>query len=557
MIGAVKNVLKRHWPALRLRTILFGTLLFTAGLPGVGALFLRVYENTLVRQTETEMIAQGAALVAVAQADWPNAQATPLLPKPADAPPPAPPPPPTPEDPSASRNIYPAQPSGDDYFRPEASTIDLGSTLVLPERPHAWPRSTVADPQAMAVAAKLAPIVATTQRTTLAAFQMIDRNGVIVLGHEAGGSYANVPELMAALKGQVGTVLRTNGAYAQVYWFEWLSRASSIRIHHVRPIVVNGQVVGAILLSRSPRALFRGLYEDRARILLGIALIFMTLVLITMLLSRGIARPIAALGKATRDVASGTGTVPDAPVTAAIEIRELFENFRTMAIAIDRRSNYLKDFAASVSHEFKTPLAGISGAIELLEDHGATMKPAERERFLSNMKADAARLSQLVTRLLDLARADMAQPDRDAATDPLAAARRVADAFDGAELAVSIAGEGSLVAVSASTIEAVLNTLLENARQAGAGKVDIAIGATRDTVEIAVADDGPGIAPGDADRIFEPFFTTRRPDGGTGLGLAISLSLLKASGGTLSLDRTTATGAQFVLALPIAPDSDE
>ena len=62
MIGALKDWAKRHWPPLRLRTILFLTLLFVAALPGIGAVFLRVYENTLVQQTEAELIAQGAAL---------------------------------------------------------------------------------------------------------------------------------------------------------------------------------------------------------------------------------------------------------------------------------------------------------------------------------------------------------------------------------------------------------------------------------------------------------------------------------------------------------------
>ena len=57
MIGAIKRQAKRYWPALRLRTILLTTLLVTAALPGVGALFLRVYENTLVRQTEAELVA--------------------------------------------------------------------------------------------------------------------------------------------------------------------------------------------------------------------------------------------------------------------------------------------------------------------------------------------------------------------------------------------------------------------------------------------------------------------------------------------------------------------
>ena len=62
LIRAAKAFLKRFWPSLRLRTILFATLLFAAALPGFGAVFLRVYENTLVQQTEAELIAQGAVL---------------------------------------------------------------------------------------------------------------------------------------------------------------------------------------------------------------------------------------------------------------------------------------------------------------------------------------------------------------------------------------------------------------------------------------------------------------------------------------------------------------
>ncbi|MDV3456006.1 HAMP domain-containing sensor histidine kinase [Sphingomonas sp. HF-S4] len=519
MIGRAKAFLKRHWPALRLRTILFGTLLFTAALPGVGALFLRVYENTLVRQTEAELIAQGAALTGAAQALWPGAAPGTLDPRP---------------------------------YRPEGSTIDLRTTRVLDERPRASEAATIPDPAAIDMARRLQPIVAATARTTLASVQLVDARGTIILGYQAGRSYSRLPEVAAALQGRVGTVLRTNGAYSQRYAFEWLSRASSLRIHHVRPIVVDGRVVGALLLSRSPRALFRGLYEDRGKILLGIALIFGTLLGLTGLLSRGIARPIEALGDATRRVASGTGTVPQTPATAAIEIRALFEDFRAMAATIDRRSHYLRDFAASVSHEFKTPLAGISGAIELFEDHGATMTPEERERFLGNIKADAARLSQLVTRLLDLARADMAQPDPDVAVDALAVIRQVTDAQSAADFRVILgASDAATVAVQASTVEAVVTTLLENARQAGASEAKIDLERKGDALEIAVTDNGRGIAPADAERIFEPFFTTRRAAGGTGLGLAISMSLLRAGGGGLALD-PEASGTRLVVTLPVA-----
>ena len=519
MIAALKTVLKRHWPPLKLRTILFGTLLFTAALPGVGALFLRVYENTLVRQTEAEMVAQGAAVAAMAEALWPGA--------------------------------VPANPGP---YRAEASSIDLGSTPVLAERPKARPQTDPVDPNELEVARRLAPIIEATRRTTLASIELIDRDGNILYGFEAGRSYARVPEVAAALHGETRTVLRWNGSYHQQYALEWLSRASALRIHHVRPILVNGQVVGAVLLSRSPRALFRGLYEDRGKILLGVALIFMTLLVLAGLVSRGIARPIEALGVATREVAAGSGNVPETPITAAIEIRALFENFRAMAAVINRRSRYLRDFAASVSHEFKTPLAGISGAIELFEDHGEDMTPAERERFLGNIRADAARLSQLVTRLLDLARADMSQPEPDAAVDVVDVARQVADAFDRAEFRVTLTVAGGLPPgrVAASTVEAVLNTLLENARQAGADAVEIAIVARGEVVELRVCDNGRGIPAGDAERIFEPFFTTRRASGGTGLGLAISASLLRAGGGEIALGDPPARGTRFVVTLPVA-----
>jgi signal transduction histidine kinase len=519
VIDAIKRQAKHYWPALRLRTILLTTLLVTAALPGVGALFLRVYENTLVRQTEAELVAQGAVLAAAARVvggDW------------------SPPPP-------------------EREYQPEPSIIDLRTSPVLDERPRASAITAPPLTDAMTIARTLAPIIVATQRTTLASIQMLDAQGKVVVGHETGGSYERVPEVADALHGKVSTVLRRNSAYSQRYAFEWLSRASSLRIHHVRPIIVNGKIIGAMLLSRSPRALFRGLYEDRGKIMLGIILIFGVLIVLSGLLSRGIARPIATLGKATRSLAVGDAAIPQTPVTAAIEIRELFENFRAMAIAIDHRSRYLRDFAASVSHEFKTPLAGIRGAVELLEDHGETMAVDERRRFLGNIGQDAGRLSQLVTRLLDLARADLARAEQGVAIDAVATARAVADAFEGARCRVSVAAPPCFppMAVPEATLAAVLTTLVDNACQAGADRAEISMSVEGETLAITVADNGCGVAAHDRERIFESFFTTRRESGGTGLGLAIARSLLGGSGATLALiDRDE--GAAFLITAPRA-----
>jgi signal transduction histidine kinase len=382
---------------------------------------------------------------------------------------------------------------------------------------------------------------------------LLDGHGVVVLGRDdVLVSYADLPEVRTALAGHPRTVLRARGYSEAHSWLALVSRAYAIRVHHARPVIDQGRVIGVVMLSRSPRGLFVGLYQDRGKILLGIGLILMTLLVLVALLSRGIARPIDALARASEDVARGRVAVPDTPVTAAIEIAQLYDNFRAMADRIERRSRYLKDFAAAVSHEFKTPLAGIRGALELLDEHGAEMREEERHRFLANATADADRLSRLVQRLLDLARADMVSIDAEARADLVAAARRVADSFRSGQFLVEvIADTVPMVRITPEVVETLLETLVENSRQAGAHRVTVRIERAEDGVTLWVSDDGPGIATADLERIFEPFFTGRREAGGAGLGLAIARSLLAATGGTIVAVEVPA-GACFRLRLPVA-----
>ncbi|AHE56894.1 sensor histidine kinase [Sphingomonas sanxanigenens] len=538
MIRAAKGWAKKRWPPIRLRLILLSVLLFAAALPGVGAVFLRVYENTLVRQTEAELIAQGAAIGAFTASRWPGASTEPASP---------------PAVPVAASLSYDRRGLQTDYYRPEPLTIDLRSSRVLPERPRRRADAEPA-PDAAAAAADVAASLRATSRTTLASIRLLDRAGVVAAGGpDRGIRLGDLPEVQAARAGRTLTLLRANAGYQPRYMGELLSRAAGIRVHHARPVIVDGKVVGVLLLSRSPRGLFVGIYQDRGKILLGIVLIFLVLLGLAGLLSRAIARPIEVLGQATREVAHGGGTVPDPPATAAIEIRALYADFAEMAAAIERRSRYLRDFAHAVSHEFKTPLAGIAGAIELLQDHQDTMSDADRQRFLANASADAQRLSLLVTRLLDLARADMARPGQDEAVALGPVLHRIADACTSATFAVHLAVDAHLplAAIPEGAISAVLVSLVENSRQAGASEARIAATTLPRRLRIAVSDNGPGIPPGDRDRIFEPFFTSRRAGGGTGLGLPIARSLIQAARGEILLVDAEA-GAAFEILVPQA-----
>jgi two-component system, OmpR family, sensor histidine kinase ChvG len=534
MIRAIKDLLKRHWPKLRLRTILLGVLLFVAGLPGVGAIFLRVYENTLVRQTEAELVAQGSTLVAVAGGELPSAPKAPAY-----------------DRRSTSWNGDYDEAVANSYYRPEPPALDLSRQDVLPERPKPMPITAPPTAEAVAMANRLAPVIARTQRTMLASIIMVDAQGIILNGADKGQSYGHLPEVQRALKGKTAMLLRRNADYRPNSAFEWLSRAAALRIHHVRPIIIDGKIEGAIILSRSSKALFKGLYQDWGKITLGILMIFATLIFLSLLLHRAIAKPIEALSLATRNVAAGNGAVPEAPPTAAIEIQALYADFAEMADAIGQRSRYLRDFAAALSHEFKTPLAGIRGAIELIEDHHGSMSDAERSRFLGNISKDADRLSALVGRLMTLARADMAQPDQGASArlEPLLA--KVADALrhDRFSVDVNSGGPNLVAAIDETALESVLVTLLENAAQAGASEAQIKAAQKGRDIHITITDNGPGIAPSDRERLFEPFFTTRRAQGGTGLGLAIARALVEAHKGRLEL-LDAEQGARFLLVIP-------
>lgn len=510
MIGAVKTLVKRHWPALSIRTILLVTFVFVAALPGVGAVGLRVYENTLVQQTEAELIAQGAVIAAAYRAAW------------------------GPRAPGA-----PAQ-------APEAPRIDLGTDPLLAEQPGSAPATGPADAHARAVGARLAPVIADARAVTLAAVQLLDAKGRVVAGaHDLGRSFAALGEVRQALAGHATTVLRRRNYRADGLRspLELISSAVAIRVHHVRPVLADGRVIGAVMLSRSPRGLFVGIYQDRGKILIGIGAIFLTLMVLAGLLSRGIARPIRDLTRATERVARGEPALLDPPTMAATEIGELYAHFAAMAARIDARARYLRDFAAALSHEFKTPLAGIRGALELLGEH--EMSPAERARFLANADADAQRLARLVQRLMELARADMAQRQT-GACDPRAVCAGLAD--QGVALAVE--GPQGPVPIDAETLAAILTILLENSAQAGARHAVLGIVPMPHAVLLSYADDGPGIPPGDRERVFEPFFTSRRAEGGSGLGLPIARSLLQAAGGSIALGTATRGGAAFIITLP-------
>ncbi|RFB83854.1 two-component sensor histidine kinase [Rhizobium leguminosarum bv. trifolii] len=272
---------------------------------------------------------------------------------------------------------------------------------------------------------------------------------------------------------------------------------------------------------------------------------------IAYVLTRTITGPIDALIARTDEIARG-GKRAIRPLEShgTREIAVLSQSFLDLAGKLVDRTEYVRSFAAHVSHELKSPLTAIRGAAELLRDDDAekAMTKAQRLHFLDNIVADAARLDALLQRLRELAQAEIPVADgRSSITDILSSLR-------GQFPALAISGKGGTdisVALPREAAGIIFANLAENALQHGATLLELSVSADARTTVILVRDDGGGISEANRQRVFQPFFSTRREQGGTGMGLGIVRAMLSAHGGAIRLLPTTGTGAEFEITIPV------
>lgn len=495
-------------------------------LPLASLVLFRFYENQLIRQTEAELIAQGAALGAAFAVGLRDDVAIDTLP---------------------AAPVETNDPAREPY-RPIEPALDLASDAVLPPRPAAQPaeRGSVLASQGE----RFAEILEATQRSTLTGFRLMDPWGVVIAGGaEVGSSLAGVEEIRDAMAGRYRSVMRRRISDEPDPPLYSISRGARLRVFVAMPIVAQNRLAGVLYLSRTPSNILRHLYGERGKLVLaGLAVALATLA-IALVFMRTIGRPIYELRRRTARITAGDeDALRPLERHGTREMAELSEAFLDMARRLETRSEAVRVFATHLSHEFKSPLTAIRGAAELLRDEGSEMPDATRARFLDNVLADTNRLGLLVQRLIELTRAENAEPGT--ATTSLAQALQTISPAPA--LAIDLGpGAETRLAISEEALGIVLANLLDNAAAHEARRVTLCVNADANgRARIELSDDGAGISSANRERIFEPFFTTRRESGGTGLGLGIVAALLKAHHGTIGLRRTT-RGAGFSIDLPI------
>ncbi|MGJ0485899.1 MAG: HAMP domain-containing sensor histidine kinase [Methylomicrobium sp.] len=524
----------------RLRSILLFVMLMVLVLPLGGLYFFRIYENELVRQTEQELISQAAALSASYRQLLRNLDA---------------------EGESFGRLLTDSLGNlsyagthpislGDSYapIFPELSLFDQ----IKPPRPLAEPAPISSDNLARRAGVLVRPILQDTQMITLSGIRLLDPSGIVIAGREeVGSSLAHIPEVAEALQGRYASVIRQRVSDEPPPPLYSISRGANIRVFIAFPVIENARLQGVLYLSRTPNNILKHLYAVKGRVLLAGVSLLLIVVTIVAMVSSSIARPIRELIRQTEKLKSGEQKVIEPlqnPVT--VEIAQLSESFAGMSHALSERTDYIRRFATHVSHEFKTPLTSIHGALELLQDHSDSMSEERRQRFLANLLADTHRLKQLVNRLLELAHADAMLPSRQKCrlqevAEPLK--NRYAERGLHIELDTSSAQS---LSIAPEVLEMVLVNLLENSLQHGADRMRIHSERLEGCLQIGLQDNGAGISRENRNKIFTPFFTTRRNAGGTGLGLEIVASLMKTYGGEIELGECS-QGALFWLRLPV------
>jgi len=302
--------------------------------------------------------------------------------------------------------------------------------------------------------------------------------------------------------------------------------------------------------------------------LVALALALALTIVIGVLMTRALVRPIEVLRRGMAHVAEGDFE-PNVhvPTERQDEIGDLSRSFRTMTDQLAELDRLKAEFVSVASHEIKTPLSVIRGYVSLLIDgiYGAVNDP--QKKTLESVSDQVDRLTRLVHRLLDISRfeagggrLELRRINVRDFLDELTGGFHVLAFQNGIDFAVNVAGDAPVnVEGDADRLNEVLGNILSNAFKFTGHGGRITLDARRDGggLAVEVRDSGVGIPPDKLPKIFEKFYqvdnAAQPRSAGSGLGLAIAKEIVEAHGGTITADSQVGKGTRFRVTLPERP----
>lgn len=347
---------------------------------------------------------------------------------------------------------------------------------------------------------------------------------------------------------------------------EDMGQQISLNTRQKMPLEVDGETVGWMVLSGraerwepgSPEGNFLDQINQNILISAGVAAVLA--LLIGFLLARATSQPIRELQAATLRVAEGSLGY-QVPVRTKDELGQLAASFNQMSSDLAHSNELRRQMTADVAHELRNPLSVLLGYTEALTDGKLSGSPG----IFESMHVEALHLQRLIEDLRTLSLADAGElPLMRQAVSPRVLLDRTVLAYASqaslhhVDLHTDIPPDLPNVTVDPDRMAQVLGNLVQNALRHTPDGGEIVLSAARrqDGVELRVRDTGGGIDAADLPHIFDRFYRGDRSrhseNGESGLGLAIVRSIIKAHGGSITVESTMGEGSVFTLLLPAA-----
>lgn len=247
-------------------------------------------------------------------------------------------------------------------------------------------------------------------------------------------------------------------------------------------------------------------------------------------------------------------------VAQAVRNILVFERERELVMRLSELHKHKNQFFAEISHDLRHPLVVVQGITDVLLSGWDVHEDTKKRELIEMVARNARSMSDLLQRDLEVALIESGELSYDMEPfDLRSVIADVADSFREAE-----PGRTVEVEIPEDLPEAfgdmrrqaqILNNLLSNASKFSPEdkvvRVEVTFG--DDEIEVAVVDEGPGVAPDDRDRVFRRLERLERKEAGSGLGLYVTNAMVEAQGGRIWVDPAQGGGARFVYTVAIAP----
>lgn len=340
----------------------------------------------------------------------------------------------------------------------------------------------------------------------------------------------------------------------------------SVTLYSAIPVLDGGEVVGAVQVSQSTLRILKDLYQIRLAVFQAFLASVLAAVVLSLLLSKTIAKPLRRLRLEAADLLDRRGRLKGrfTGLRRLDEIGDLSRALAELSRRLGEHLSFIESFTADVSHEFKNPLASIRTATEMLAESESA---EDRRRFLHMVESDVIRLERLLSALREISKID-SQLDTEARLSvvlqkllgDLVEAFRLRGAEPGVRFLYEATFEPLTVLASPDRLAQVYENVLDNALSFAPPGSTVGVRLYREGGEalLEIADQGPGMPPEHLERIFDRFFSWRPHDAEArrhhaGLGLAIVKAIVEGYGGAVAAANRPEGGAVFTIRLPLAP----